>query len=90
VELWHVDKAVLPIENTLIGSIHRNYDLLLSHRLHIVGEVQIAVDLCLLALPGVQMKDIQRVFSHPQVQFLLLKYERDRWQFAGPVEFSWC
>ncbi|XP_078181213.1 arogenate dehydratase/prephenate dehydratase 1, chloroplastic-like [Carex rostrata] len=65
VEIWHVDKAVLPIENTLIGSIHRNYDLLLSHRLHIVGEVQLAVDLCLLALPGVQKKDIQRIFSHP-------------------------
>ncbi|KAJ3705330.1 hypothetical protein LUZ61_009035 [Rhynchospora tenuis] len=65
-ELWHVDRVVLPIENTLVGSIHRNYDLLLSHRLHIIAEVQISVDLCLLALPGAKKEDIQRVFSHFQ------------------------
>nr|CAD1819221.1 unnamed protein product [Ananas comosus var. bracteatus] len=66
VELWLVDKAVLPIENSIIGSIHRNYDLLLCHKLHIVGEVQLAVDLCLMALPGVRREQLVRVLSHPQ------------------------
>lgn len=66
VELWLVDKAVLPIENSLGGSIHRNYDLLLYHRLHIVGEVQLAVDHCLMALPGVRKEELKRVLSHPQ------------------------
>ncbi|KAG6423539.1 hypothetical protein SASPL_113939 [Salvia splendens] len=66
VELWLADKAVLPIENSVGGSIHRNYDLLLRHRLHIVGEVQLIVNHCLLGLPGVRKKELKRVLSHPQ------------------------
>ncbi|PKA46707.1 Arogenate dehydratase/prephenate dehydratase 1, chloroplastic [Apostasia shenzhenica] len=67
VELWVVDKAVLPIENTVTGSIHRNYDLLLCHRLHIVGEVRLAVNHCLMALSGVKREELKRVLSHPQL-----------------------
>lgn len=67
VELWLVDKAVLSIENSVGGSIHRNYDLLLRHRLHIVGEVQLQVNHCLLGLPGVRKEELKRVLSHPQV-----------------------
>ncbi|CAI0544512.1 unnamed protein product [Linum tenue] len=66
VELWIADRAVLPVENSLGGSIHRNYDLLLRHRLHIVGEVQLPVHHCLMALPGVRKEYITRVISHPQ------------------------
>ncbi|KAL2633467.1 hypothetical protein R1flu_004946 [Riccia fluitans] len=66
VELWLVDRAVLPVENSLGGSIHRNYDLLMRHKLHIVGEVQLAVHHCLMALPGVQKEQLKRVVSHQQ------------------------
>jgi arogenate/prephenate dehydratase len=66
VELWITDRAVLPVESSVGGSIHRNYDLLLRHRLHIVGEVQTQVHHCLLALPGVRRDQIKRVISHPQ------------------------
>ncbi|XP_062081981.1 arogenate dehydratase/prephenate dehydratase 2, chloroplastic-like isoform X2 [Humulus lupulus] len=66
VERWLVDRAVLPIENSLGGSIHRNYDLLLRHNLHIVGEVKFAVRHCLLANPGIQLEDLKRVLSHQQ------------------------
>ncbi|KAJ8493381.1 hypothetical protein OPV22_015102 [Ensete ventricosum] len=64
--LWIADRAVLPIENSLGGSIYRNYDLLLRRRLHIVGEVQLPVHHCLLALPGVRKEYLSRVMSHPQ------------------------
>ncbi|XAR59795.1 Arogenate dehydratase [Bertholletia excelsa] len=66
VERWLVERAVLPIENSLGGSIHRNYDLLLRHRLHIVGEVKLAIRHCLLANPGVKVEELKRVLSHPQ------------------------
>ncbi|OIW00068.1 hypothetical protein TanjilG_26405 [Lupinus angustifolius] len=66
VELWLVEKAVLPIENSVGGSIHRNYDLFLRHRLNIVGEVQLRVNHCLLGLPGVRKEELKCVVSHPQ------------------------
>lgn len=61
-----VTHGVLPLENSIGGSIHRNFDLLLEHDLPIVGEVEVPVDHCLLAAPGVERGDIRRVFSHPQ------------------------
>ncbi|PUZ73594.1 hypothetical protein GQ55_2G486800 [Panicum hallii var. hallii] len=60
------DRAVLPLENSLGGSIHRNYDLLLRHRLHIVGEVRLAVRHCLLANQGVKIENLRSAMSHPQ------------------------
>ncbi|XP_078436180.1 arogenate dehydratase 2-like [Wolffia australiana] len=66
VERFLVDRAVLPIENSLGGSIHRNYDLLLQHNLHIVGEVYLQVRHCLLANHGVEINALRRVLSHPQ------------------------
>ncbi|CAM0907424.1 unnamed protein product [Alopecurus aequalis] len=66
VESKDADRAVLPLENSLGGSIHRNYDLLLRHKLHIVGEVRLAVRHCLLANRGVKIENLRSAMSHPQ------------------------
>ena len=66
VESRAVEYGVVPIENSIGGSIHRNYDLLLSHQLPIVGEVELPVVHHLLALPGASLDRLRRVYSHPQ------------------------
>lgn len=57
--------AVIPIENTLHGSVHENYDLLLKYRLQIQGETFVRIVHNLIAPPGVRFHTIHRVFSHP-------------------------
>jgi prephenate dehydratase len=61
-----VECGILPIENSIGGSIHRNYDLLVAHTIPIVGEVELPVVHHLLALPGASMERLRRVYSHPQ------------------------
>jgi prephenate dehydratase len=60
------DYGVLPIENSIGGSIHRNFDLLVEHHLPIVGEVEVPVVHHLLALPGRSLDQVTRIYSHPQ------------------------
>ena len=66
VVLGRSDAALAPIENSLAGSIHQNYDLLLRHDLHIVGEHLLRVRHCLIAMPGVKKGDIKKAISHSQ------------------------
>jgi prephenate dehydratase len=59
------DRAVIPIENTLHGSVHENYDLLLRYALKIQGETFVRIVHNVIAPPGVRFGQIRRIFSHP-------------------------
>lgn len=60
------DRGVIPVENSVAGSIHQNYDLLLQYPLEVVGEYYLQVSHCLIGIPGSSLKDIKKVISHPQ------------------------
>lgn len=66
VEKGYVDLGLIPIENSLAGSIHRNYDLLMRHALNIIGEEYLRVRHCLIGMPEAQLYQINKVISHPQ------------------------
>ncbi|HEY6399923.1 MAG TPA: prephenate dehydratase, partial [Blastocatellia bacterium] len=59
------DYCLAPIENSLFGSVHQNYDLLLKHSLKIVGETNLRIVHNLIAAPGTRIEDVKRVYSHP-------------------------
>ncbi|EAT59741.1 prephenate dehydratase [Chlorobium ferrooxidans] len=66
VENRAADFAVIPIENSLGGSIHQNYDLLLQHPVTIAAETFVKVEHCLLGIHGSTIANAKRVLSHPQ------------------------
>lgn len=59
------DAAVMAIENTIAGSILRNYNLLNNSKLRIRGEVFLRIKQNLMVLPGTKMEDLNEVHSHP-------------------------
>lgn len=74
-----VTHGVVPIENTLHGSIHENYDNLLRYNVDIVGETTVRISHHLIARPGVVFRSLKRVFSHPvalnQCRLFLQKHQ---------------
>jgi len=80
-----VDFGVIPLENSLTGSIHENYDLLLEYDLRIVGEITLRIMHHLIGHPGTSVETITRILSHPQVfeqcrQFL---ERHDSWELVS-------
>jgi prephenate dehydratase len=59
------DAGVLPIENSLAGSVLEHYDLLLQHPVTIQREMLLRIEHNLIACPGTQLGQIRRVLSHP-------------------------
>ena len=66
VEDGEVPYGVVPVENSLEGSISRVYDLFLNSSLKVCGEIELRIMHCLIANPTASLETIKRVYSHPQ------------------------
>jgi prephenate dehydratase len=78
VESGASDYCLAPIENSLFGSVHQNYDLLLKHNLRIVGETNLRIVHNLIAAPGTRLEDVRRVYSHPVALGQCLRFLAER------------
>ncbi len=66
VENKDIRYGIVPIENSLEGSITRTYDMLLESNIKVSGETRLRVVHCLIAIPGVGINEVKKVYSHPQ------------------------
>jgi len=76
-----VDRAVLPVENTIVGSVQASHDAIDAfEQMHAIAETVVAVHLCLLGAPGGTLDQVTDVFSHPvalsQCGNFFLRYPR--------------
>jgi len=62
----YLDLGVVPVENSLEGAVTQVNDLLTNTDLHIIGELKLPVNHCMLALESSDLKEIRVVYSHPQ------------------------
>ncbi|MGE5204231.1 MAG: prephenate dehydratase [Chlamydiota bacterium] len=93
--LGAVGAAVIPIENSLAGSVLEHFDLLLAHDVFVHREYRLRINHHLIAAPGVKLKDVRRAFSHPvaldQCRDFFRKHPRIRsepfYDTAGSVKY---
>ncbi|HEX7677715.1 MAG TPA: prephenate dehydratase [Thermoanaerobaculia bacterium] len=70
------DCCVAPIENSLAGSIHRNYDLMIDSGLRICGETNVRIVHNVIAAPEVTLANVRRIYSHPVALAQCLRFFR--------------
>lgn len=75
-----VDGAVIPIENSLAGSVAEHFDFLFARQVYVAREFRLRIVHNLIAPPGAKFSDVRRVFSHPvaleQCRDLFEKHKR--------------
>lgn len=80
------DAALIPLENSLAGSVAEHYDLLLAREVHIQREFRLRIRHNLIAAPGTKLRDISRVYSHPVALDQCREFFRKH-HHASPVPF---
>jgi len=83
VKLKTVTAGVVPVENSLEGSISQNYDLFFSYDLKVCGEVIVKIEHCIIVNPGTRIYQIKSVYSHPQALAQCRSYlEKVGWEIV--------
>ena len=81
VKTGQVTNGVVPIENSIEGSVNQNYDLFLAYDLKVCGEVAIKLAHVLIANPQTKFEEIETVYSHPQALGQCRSYlEKHKWE----------
>ncbi len=80
------DLGVIPIENTLAGSIHQNFDLLAQHSLEVIAETHVRIEHSLIAHPSAGIGEIRKIYSHPAALAQCRRFLR-RLRRIEPVSF---
>ena len=81
VKTQEVQAGVVPVENSLEGSINQNYDLFFNYDLKVCGEVKVKIAHCLIVNPGTNIDQIKMVYSHPQALAQCRSYlEKSKWE----------
>lgn len=80
-----VDYGMLPVENSVAGSVNQAYELLMEHDLRVYAEVVLRVRHMLLGVPGTDVASLQRVRSHPQALAQCQRYLARRGLVAEPA-----
>jgi len=75
--------GVVPVENSLEGSVNQNYDLFLKYDLNVRGEVIVKIEHCLIVNTGAKLESIKAVYSHPQALAQCRRYlEKTKWEIT--------
>lgn len=81
VKRQEVAAGVVPVENSIEGSVNQNYDLFFSYDLKVSGEVIVKIEHCLIVNPGTKLENIKAVYSHPQALAQCRSYlENAKWE----------
>jgi len=81
VDKQDAEYGVVPIENSLEGSVNQTYDLFLKYNLKVKGEVIVRVSHCLLANRDTKLEQVKTVYSHPQALAQCRNFlERSQWE----------
>jgi len=78
VEEGDAEYAMLPMENSIAGTVNQSYELLMEHDLRIYGEVILRIEHMLLAPPGTTLSEVKTVRSHPQALAQCQRYLIDQ------------